>query len=83
MPKKVRRQTHPAVQRIPRSPRPGGGSRAHIGKLMDRGFHHPGDVETRLGHYLGGLAALHAMQRGPPGPRLAECSPLCRITIMS
>jgi enoyl-CoA hydratase/carnithine racemase len=32
------------------------GARERIGKLMDRGFHHPGDVETRLGHYLGELA---------------------------
>jgi enoyl-CoA hydratase/carnithine racemase len=24
-----------------------------IKKLMDRGFHRPGDVETRLGHYVG------------------------------
>ncbi len=28
-------------------------ARERIGKLMDRGFHHPGDVETRLGQYLG------------------------------
>jgi enoyl-CoA hydratase/carnithine racemase len=32
-------------------------ARDRIGKLMDRGFHHPGDVETRLGHYLGELAS--------------------------
>ena len=25
-------------------------------KLMDKGFHHPGDVENRLGHYLAELA---------------------------
>jgi enoyl-CoA hydratase/carnithine racemase len=30
-------------------------ARERLGKLMDRGFHHPGDVETRLGHYLGEL----------------------------
>lgn len=30
-------------------------ARERIGQLMDRGFHHPGDVETRLGHYLGQL----------------------------
>jgi enoyl-CoA hydratase/carnithine racemase len=30
-------------------------ARERIGKLMDRGFHHPGDVETRLGQYLGEL----------------------------
>ena len=33
------------------------GARARIRKLMDRGFHHPGDVETRLGHYVGELAS--------------------------
>jgi enoyl-CoA hydratase/carnithine racemase len=27
-----------------------------IQKLMDRGFHHPGDVETHLGRYVGELA---------------------------
>lgn len=27
-----------------------------IKKLMDRGFHRPGDVENRLGHYVGQLA---------------------------
>jgi enoyl-CoA hydratase/carnithine racemase len=27
-----------------------------IKKLMDRGFHRPGDVENRLGHYVGHLA---------------------------
>jgi enoyl-CoA hydratase/carnithine racemase len=31
--------------------------RDRIQKLMDRGFHHPGDVETRLGHYVGELAS--------------------------
>ena len=31
-------------------------ARDRIRKLMDRGFHHPGDVETRLGHYVGELA---------------------------
>lgn len=31
-------------------------ARERIGKLMDRGFHRPGDVETRLGHYVGQLA---------------------------
>jgi enoyl-CoA hydratase/carnithine racemase len=30
-------------------------ARERIGKLMDRGFHHPGDVETRLGQYVGEL----------------------------
>jgi enoyl-CoA hydratase/carnithine racemase len=33
------------------------GARDRIRKLMDRGFHHPGDVETRLGHYVGELAS--------------------------
>jgi enoyl-CoA hydratase/carnithine racemase len=33
------------------------GARDRIQKLMDRGFHHPGDVETRLGHYVGELAS--------------------------
>jgi len=28
-----------------------------IKKLMDQGFHKPGDVETRLGHYVGQLGA--------------------------
>jgi enoyl-CoA hydratase/carnithine racemase len=28
-----------------------------IKKLMDRGFHRPGDVETRLGHYVGQLGS--------------------------
>lgn len=28
-----------------------------IGKLMERGFHQPGDVETRLGHHVGLLGA--------------------------
>ena len=28
-------------------------SRARIKKLMERGFHKPGDVENRLGHYVG------------------------------
>jgi hypothetical protein len=27
-----------------------------IEKLMARGFHRPGDVENRLGHYLGRLS---------------------------
>ena len=31
-------------------------ARERIGKLMERGFHYPGDVETRLGHSLGELA---------------------------
>src|SRR5712672_628231 len=31
-------------------------ARERLRKLMDRGFHHPGDVETRLGHYVGELA---------------------------
>src|SRR5215204_3046946 len=30
-------------------------TQARIGKLMDRGFHKPGDVENRLGHYVGQL----------------------------
>ena len=29
-----------------------------IGKLMKQGFHKPGDVETRLGHYVGQISAL-------------------------
>ena len=32
-------------------------ARDRIQKLMERGFHHPGDVETRLGHYVGELAS--------------------------
>lgn len=32
-------------------------ARDRIRKLMDRGFHYPGDVETRLGHYVGELAS--------------------------
>jgi enoyl-CoA hydratase/carnithine racemase len=32
-------------------------ARDRIRKLMDRGFHRPGDVETRLGHYVGELAS--------------------------
>ncbi|MGJ5818086.1 enoyl-CoA hydratase/isomerase family protein [Paludibaculum fermentans] len=32
------------------------GAQERIRKLMDRGFHQAGDVETRLGHYLGELA---------------------------
>jgi len=32
------------------------GARERLGKLMERGFHYPGDVETRLGHYVGELA---------------------------
>jgi enoyl-CoA hydratase/carnithine racemase len=28
-----------------------------IKKLMDQGFHQPGDVESRLGHYVGGLGS--------------------------
>ncbi|MGC4053904.1 MAG: enoyl-CoA hydratase/isomerase family protein [Paludibaculum sp.] len=31
-------------------------SRERLQKLMDQGFHYPGDVETRLGHYVGELA---------------------------
>ena len=31
-------------------------ARERLRKLMDRGFHRPGDVETRLGHYVGELA---------------------------
>jgi enoyl-CoA hydratase/carnithine racemase len=31
-------------------------SQERIRKLMARGFHQPGDVETRLGHYVGELA---------------------------
>lgn len=30
-------------------------SQERIRKLMDRGFHRPGDVENRLGHYVGQL----------------------------
>jgi enoyl-CoA hydratase/carnithine racemase len=30
-------------------------TRARINKLMELGFHEPGDVETRLGHYVGQL----------------------------
>jgi len=30
-------------------------SRERLKKLMDRGFHRPGEVESRLGHYLGQL----------------------------
>jgi hypothetical protein len=30
-------------------------TQARIGKLMELGFHNPGDVETRLGHYVGQL----------------------------
>jgi hypothetical protein len=33
------------------------GARDRIRKLMDRGFHRPGDVEIRLGHYVGELAS--------------------------
>lgn len=32
-------------------------SQARINKLMEWGFHKPGDVETRLGHYMGELGA--------------------------
>lgn len=32
-------------------------ARERIGKLMDRGFHRPGEVETRLGHYVGLIGA--------------------------
>jgi enoyl-CoA hydratase/carnithine racemase len=32
-------------------------ARDRIRKLMERGFHHLGDVETRLGHYVGELAS--------------------------
>jgi enoyl-CoA hydratase/carnithine racemase len=28
-------------------------ARERIGRLMERGFHRPGDVETRLGHHVG------------------------------
>jgi enoyl-CoA hydratase/carnithine racemase len=31
-------------------------ARERISKLMELGFHHPGDVESRLGHYVGELA---------------------------
>jgi len=31
------------------------GTRARIEKLMQRGFHEPGDVETRLGYHVGQL----------------------------
>ena len=30
-------------------------SQARIKKLMEQGFHKPGDVENRLGHYVGQL----------------------------
>ena len=30
-------------------------TQARIGRLMELGFHSPGDVETRLGHYVGQL----------------------------
>jgi enoyl-CoA hydratase/carnithine racemase len=33
------------------------GTQARIQKLMDRGFHRPGDVENRLGFYVGQLGA--------------------------
>lgn len=32
-------------------------TQAKIRKLMERGFHKPGDVESRLGHYVGQLGA--------------------------
>jgi enoyl-CoA hydratase/carnithine racemase len=32
-------------------------TQARIKALMARGFHRPGDVENRLGHYVGGLGA--------------------------
>ena len=31
-------------------------AQARIKKLMDRGFHRPGDVENRLGYYVGEIA---------------------------
>ena len=31
------------------------GTQARIRKLMDKGFHKPGDVETRLGYHVGQL----------------------------
>jgi len=31
------------------------GTQARIKKLMERGFHKPGDVETRLGYHVGQL----------------------------
>jgi len=30
-------------------------TQARIKKLLDRGFHKPGDVETRLGYHVGQL----------------------------
>ena len=30
-------------------------TQARIKKLMERGFHKPGDVETRLGYHVGQL----------------------------
>jgi enoyl-CoA hydratase/carnithine racemase len=33
------------------------GTQARIQKLMDRGFHKPGDAENRLGHYVGQLGS--------------------------
>lgn len=32
-------------------------TQARIQKLMDRGFHKPGDAENRLGHYVGQLGS--------------------------
>jgi enoyl-CoA hydratase/carnithine racemase len=31
-------------------------ARVRLQELMNKGFHHPGDAETRLGHYVGQLA---------------------------
>jgi hypothetical protein len=32
-------------------------AQSRINKLMERGFHKPGDAENRLGHYVGQLGA--------------------------
>jgi enoyl-CoA hydratase/carnithine racemase len=34
------------------------GAQERIKKLMDRGFHRPGDVENRLGHYVGEIGLI-------------------------
>jgi enoyl-CoA hydratase/carnithine racemase len=44
-------------------------TQARIRALMDQGFHEPGDVENRLGHYTGQLGA--RLARGEP-PAMAS-----------
>jgi enoyl-CoA hydratase/carnithine racemase len=45
-------------------------AQSRIGKLFERGFHTPGDVETRLGFHVGLLAVPN--ESAPPDPQITS-----------